>query len=785
MSLNRLTVLAASTALTALIIPAAMAQEAPQGDQRTTLEEIVVTAQKREESLQKVPVAVTALSEDAIVNARITSVANLSGFAPNLQILNQGLASIPTVVLRGISSGVSNNAVDPKIGMYLNGVYIGRSVGSAFDLADIERVEVLRGPQGTLFGRNATGGAISIITAAPTGEFGVRQLLSYGNYNSFRARTIVDLPAFGPVSLKVSYLHDEAKGDVRNLIGGRTINFSLRDPNFPTLTYANRLGGKNVDAVQVAARIDVSDDLTIDYNFDYTDSKTVGRATQLLGPTGDSTGQLAGGILAFQPLFGGITNRSVKHLDAVANATSVEPLTVEGHAVTVEWRQSDTVSLKSITAYRKFNQKPNIYDLGSTGGLKFTATQLGALLTGNAAAIPFLPVGANDSFFTLLTARSTKQKQFSEELQLNIDTDRFNLVAGAFYFHERSPALDVLGVFQPVANGMVLPTPFDAIFGSGVTESVAVNDSMAIFGQGTYHLTDQLDITGGLRYTIDDRETELIRVSVAQGGSLQPGTYKSSYKKLNYTAIVTYKPSDDINTYAKISTGYVSGGILSAIPYGPETLTAYELGLKSQLWDNRLRANIAAFYSDYKDLQTQTFVGGVQRFQNAAKARIYGIEGEFDLVPVDGLTLSSSVGYNNFKYKKYLNNGVDVTDVVRPIYIPKWTLRLTGQYDFPEFSGGGNLFVRANARFRSKSEITAYPTLNPAVDAVAKTPAFWLVDARAGVASLPIGGTSISLSGYVSNLFDVDHYTFGPTAINQVSIPDQRRRYGVEMSVAF
>ncbi|SNS35834.1 iron complex outermembrane recepter protein [Sphingomonas laterariae] len=778
---------ASAIAITALQATPALAQEAAQDAVSSGgLEDIVVTAQRREENLQNVPVAVTAMNTEALDQARIVNVQNLSGYAPSLQITTQGIASIPTLQVRGITSGTSDNAVDPKVGIYLDGVYIGRSVGAIFDLADLARVEVLRGPQGTLFGRNSTGGAISLVSAAPSGEFGLRQQLSYGNYDAFRSRTVLDLPAFGPLSVKLSYLHDEFGGDTDNLIGGKTLDLRLRRPEFGVLKYADKLGYRNVDAFQVAARLDLSDDLTVDYRFDYTDSKTVGRAVQLLGPTGDSTGQLAAGILALQPLNGGITNLGKKRMDAVANATSLEPLTVEGHNVTVEWGVNDILTVKSITAYRKFKQKPQIFDLGSTGGLKLSPGQLGAMLTGGDVLAAPLP-GPNDSFFTLMTARSTSQKQFTEEMQFIFNWDSFDLTSGVFYFHENSPATNVLGIFQPVVNGVVIPTPLDNVFGSGVTETRAINDSMAGYGQLTWHATDQLDIAVGLRYTIDDRATDLISATAASsGGNLVPGrTYKTSYEKLNYTGIITYRPTDDITTYAKIASGYVAGGILGAIPYGPETLVSYELGLKSQLFDNRLRANFAAYYSDYKDLQVQTFVGGVQRFENAGKARIWGLEGEFQAAPVDGLTIDANFSYTNVKYKEYMQNGVNVADIVNIIYTPKWTARLGGQYDFFELANGGNFFVNVDARYRSGTPLTAFPTGRPGLDELAYAKKYILTDARAGIANLPIAGTEVGISLYGKNLFDVDRGTFGPTAINQVIVPDLGRTYGVEATLKF
>lgn len=774
--------------LSSTYLQPAYAQEKPKSalsEKDAGLDEIVVTAQRREESLQDVPVAVTAFGADALESARMTNVRNLSGYAPNFQVTTQGLQSTPNINIRGISSGTANNAVDPKVGIYLDGVYVGRTVGAVFDLADIERVEVLRGPQGTLFGRNATAGAVSLVTSPPTGEFGVKQNLSYGNDNAFRSRTILNLPAFGPFSLKLAYLHDEVDGDTDNLIAGRTIDLSQRSAAFGTLRYADKLGGRNTDAVQVAARFDEGNGLTVDYRFDYTDSRSVGRAAQLLGALPGAVGTIHKGILAYQPLTGGITNLSVKRLDAVANASSVERVEVQGHSLTVTWAQSDAVTVKSITAFRKLHQHPYIYDMAASGGVRFTAAQLGMLLSGNVAGIPGAPVGPNDILFSLLTARESQQRQLSQEVQFQITQDAFDLVAGAFYFHERAPETGIAGIFQPVTNGVVIPGPLDARFGSGTTRSTTINDSMAAYGQLTYHLTDTIDLTSGLRYTIDDRQTNLYAVSGLQGGSLQPGTYKSSYKKLNYTLIGTWRPDHNITAYGKISTGYVSGGIMNAIPYGPESLTAYEGGLKTQFFGNRLRANFAAFYMDYKDLQTSNFVNGVVSFANAGKANITGFEAEVDAMPIDGLTLSGSAGYSDFNYKKFVLNGVDVANVARPAYFSKWTTRASAQYDMPEFSGGGHFFARVDARWRSNSKIVSTPIADPVMEDRATTKAYWLVDGRAGIANFPVGGVPVGLSIYGQNLFDKNYYSFGAPVTGLSGIYDRGRTYGVELSMAF
>lgn len=369
---------------------------------------------------------------------------------------------------------------------------------------------------------------------------------------------------------------------------------------------------------------------------------------------------------------------------------------------------------------------------------------------------------------------------------------------GGFYFRERSPAINILGIMQPTINGMVVPIPdFDEAFGNGVNETIARNSSLAGYAQATFHVTDQFDISLGGRYTHDKRETELIRTGspgVGSGGLLPPGTYKKKYNEFTYTAIATYRPTSDLTAYAKIATGYVAGGILGAIPYEPETLTSYELGLKTELFDRRLRANLAAYYMDYKDLQLQTFQGGVQRFENAGKARIWGWEAEFTAVPTDGLTLEANFGYQNFKYKEYWTTAapghegtlVDAADQAQATYSPKWNLRFSGQYNFPEFSSGGHFMARLDARYRSTVPLGTFPPDTPALAKLAVAKAHWIVDGRVGLVDMPMMGTKVGVSLWGQNLFDKDDVSlFGPTAIVQTIQYINGRTYGLEVNFAF
>ncbi|SFR88844.1 TonB-dependent receptor [Sphingomonas jatrophae] len=752
------------------------------------LQDIVVTAQRREENLQNVPVAVTAVTAAQLTDLRITSIRNLSVIAPGLQINTQGRQTVPTVNIRGISSGSTIVAVDPKVGIYVDGVYIGRVVGSVFEVADIERVEVLRGPQGTLFGRNATGGAISIVSAAPRGEFGVRGTVSYGNYDAKRAKISLDLPSVGPFSARISYLHDDIKGDVRNLIGGQTFDVSRTVPQFGVFKAAKRLGGRNVDGVLVSLRGEFGA-VQADYRFDYTDSRSVGRVQQSYGVLpADALGRLVGPILALQPLYGGITNISTEPLDAVANAHSVDRVKTQGHSLTLTADATDWLTLKSISSYRKMDQAPSIFDLGASGGLLFSRAQLLGLLTGNAAAItnPANRPGPRDHFFSIFNGYENHQQQWSQETQATITTQAFDLIAGAFYFHEQNPTTNLLASLASFTNGVL--TPVSAA--PPITQLRTDNDAFAFYAQGTYHLTDSFDLTGGLRYSIDDRGTEITSLSGAQVGSIGVGNFKASFKRTNYAVIATWRPTEDITTYAKVSTAYVSGGIYAGTRFDPEDLTAYEVGIKSKLFDNHLRLNLAAYQNDYKDLQTQVFANGISTISNAGKARIRGAEAELELVPVRGLTISGNLSYVDFKYREYVLGGVDVAGIARPPFTSKWTGRASIGYSGSDFGNGAHPIARLDASYRSKVQLGPLAVLDlngqrAAVDRYNTASGYWLLDGRIGIADLPVGRGGVSISAFGQNLLDKDYTAYGVNAAQLVRGVERGRTYGIELGFDF
>ncbi len=793
---NLRTTLVASTILVGLATSAQAQSSTDQSIAPTSsaeavgLTEIVVTAQRREESLQKVPVAVTALTQDTLDAFRVTSIERLGSLAPNLTISTQGISINPSISIRGINSGTINPGVDPKVALYLDGVYIGRSAGAVFDLADLERVEVLRGPQGTLFGRNATAGAISLITAKPTGTFSVKQLLSYGNYEAFRSRTVVNLPALGPLSVKLSYLHDQIDGDVRNSLKGQSINIAPRgDPHFGRFTFAGRLGQRNTDAFQVAARLDLGADITADYSYDLTDIHESGRATQILTTVNDATGGLVKGLFAFQPLTGGTTNLSTKPLDRVAAGTSVGHTTIQGHALTISYNPTSDLRIKSITGLRFLNQRPFVYDIAGSAGIRFSLPQFLDLLSGNVARIPTeAPPGPNDIVSTLFTARSSRQRQISQELQASYTSDFADITGGAFYFHERAPATDLTGIFQPIVAGNVVAIPaLDQTFGSGYTTSIASNTSYAGYAQVVVHLTPMFDLAGGMRVTHDKRKTNLVSTAATTGNALPPGLYQQSYTRVNYTGIVTYRPTDAVNLYLKVATGYVAGGVLSGIPFNPEKLASYEAGAKTQLFDNRLRFNAAAFYQDYRSVQVLGFANGVQSFRNAGRAKIPGFELEVQALPVRGLSLSGNVGYNGTKFKEYIVNGINMASTARFQYTSKWTGQASAEYDL-ETNSDYLPFIRFDGSYRSSFYLSTFPVGTTDVaftETLNRVRPYWLVDGRIGVKDLSFGGITSELSFYGANIFNTRRYSFGANIISLTGNYDRGRTYGLELKANF
>ena len=730
------------------------------GQRQGQLTEVIVTAQKREENLQAVPVAITALGTEALDRLAVTSVSDLYGAVPNLWIVPQATSpGNPSATIRGVNSNVSLTVQDGGVAFYVDGVYIANNMGAALDVADIERVEVLRGPQGTLYGRNATGGAINFITRAPSGKFGIRQDLTTGNYNLFKSRTRIDLPEWNGISATLSFLRQESDGFVRNLTPGRTVDYSLLTAGAKgRVTTPELLGGTDIKAYHAAIRYE-RDRLQVDYKFDYTDSANIPRAIQVLGFVDTAGGQLAELIYGMQPP-GTPALVSSTRLDAVSNPyVSAELLEVMTNVLTLSYEANDSLTIKNIAAYRDVN---NFSTSDLAGG--------GALVD---------PFGGTGAPFTLFTGVYNRDMwQFTEELQLIGQTDRLEWVAGLYYLNVYHPEggthTSINYAFQLMPsdlNGGLFPV-------SASPPGFVENKAYAVFGQGTFHLNDRLDATLGVRQSWDERS--------AFHGSSGVG-YNKKLDHFDWTAILTYRPSDTVTTYGKLATAYLSGGVSGAsqVPYDPEEVFQAELGVKADLFGRRLRANVATFWSDYKDIQVLDFSTGEVRFVNAAAATVYGAEVELTAVPTDQLELGLSYGYTNFKYDEFILGGVDVTHTQRAWFRPEHTGNVSAEYRFGTFPWGGALSLRVDASYQSKIFFAPVQS-NPEYDAASIGDPRWELNARATLADIPLGSAKGRLSLWGRNLANEDELEFaaavGSTIIGTFMRP---RTYGLDLTVEF
>ncbi|MDD3797625.1 MAG: TonB-dependent receptor [Novosphingobium sp.] len=722
--------LACATAMLAMAAPA-YGQEgdaAPAQDTAGGLKEIVVTAQKKAEVLQKVPVAVTAFTADAIEKAQIVNVASLTSLAPNLNVSVQPAGStLPTLTIRGVTGGQATPGADNGVSLYVDGVYTGAGYGALSGLADIERVEVLRGPQGTLYGRNSTGGAVNFITRGPSGKFGIRQEFTVGNRSKFRAKTRLDLPEVNGFSAVVTYLHDEQKGWGHNLGAGQEWDFTdLTDGKLGKTVSSKRLGSRNIDGVHADIRYE-SDKFKASYKADYVHNVLTMTPQQVLGFSSGIGGTYAAGVYMAQPYVGGTQiDPSFERQDYVNNwFTAPEKLKVFTTSLTLSYEFSDQLSIKNILAYRTFTDTvPN--GLDGAGGLR------DALGSGAPLVLLGVPTYAHET-------------QWTNEFQVNYNSDLVDIVGGLFFYTERYNYRAPLLSFTTVPDF----APPEDLVSKG--RSKTHNRSYAAYAQATFHLTGQLDLTGGIRQTKDKRETTAIDTTSAL---LPPGTFKKSFNHTDWTANITFRPTNDMTLYAKVATGFLSGGVVSAgVPFDPEELTQYEVGAKTEMLDRHLRLNLAAFYSDYRDLQAIDFSLGYTRFTNAGKSRIQGLELEATALPLPGLMLTANMGYTDFKYKSYVLGGVDVTSIYKAVYFPKFNSALGMEYTLPAFGNGSELSFNLGATYRSKVRYTQ-PTNAADLNEATISPSKWLLDARATLAHVPLGGLDAKISVWGKNLTD-------------------------------
>ncbi len=735
----------AATALCSTVALPAFAQEA-QSDEGG-IAEIVVTAQKRAENVQDVPIAISAFTAEALSERAVTSVASLSNISPNVTLDAgtpfSGSSAVLSAYIRGIGANDFAFNIDPGVGIYLDGVYLARSVGANQDLPDVERIEVLKGPQGTLFGRNTIGGAISIVTHDPGKEFRFKGDLTVGKFGLIQTRGTVDLPLSESLSSSVAFSTKNRNGYLKRIAFPGASNFaSTPITNYKAAGYDNiglgSEGGDDSWNLRGKVKYDNGGSIRVTLTGDYSNIDQSQLANRLIATTpavfagtyncairgivaapGDTTTcgggppsfAYLGGIGGLNTIFDNPTvfgvnadanpsnnrlpydNRFVtSDIDtSYANGNNYSKLKSYGGAGTVEFDLSEDILLKSITAYRELHWNVGMDIDGS-------------------------PLNFLHTSFTM------NQYQFSQELQLNGSAmdKKLNYVFGAYYFKEAGDLHDYV------------------TFAEGLLQVDGPNDlstkNYAFFGQVDYRPTEQIGISVGGRYTHENKLFEgfqsdangltykiLNQVGVPPCASINPtisdacrlaagfpnagqplryyiaGTQKKSFNNFSPKVGLQYHPSDDVMTYASWSKGYKTGGwttrlsnpLQTAPDFDEEKATTWEVGVKSTLIDRKLQLNAAVFTTKYAGIQLNFQQGVSPTIQNAGDARIKGFEVELTAAPADGFLINASVGFTDSKYTSVLPGAqVAANPFQAGVFpgadlpkTPKWKFNISPRYE--------------------------------------------------------------------------------------------------------
>lgn len=619
---------AVGAAVLGVAVPAA-AQDVPWADEGGTLQEVVVTAQKREENLQDVPISITAVSGEQLQHRSIDGLAGLNAIAPNVMFRESpGAALISRVSIRGSFPGQVAIYGEPSVGLYLNGVYLGKSQGSVFDIVDIERVEVLRGPQGTLFGRNTEGGAINFITRQPSGEFRGSAGVEFGNFDHRAVKANLDLPRFGIASVSLGVRKQERDGWMENLGG----------PD---------LGAQDREAVRASLKLDFADSFNAVYDFDYSNIDNT--------PVPITLYALDGWRGTFPALFGPALGTAIQNALAPYVTTGrPETLNVTGagpnplyersksnaHALALIWQASDQDELKYIFAKRSMH----FADQHDLDGTPLDSITLGPVVWGLRAH----------------SSRSSHYEQDSHELQWVGSRGRFQHVLGLYYFTD---------------DGETEGAQDFSLFGNPQQRAdyALGTRAKAIYSQVDYSISDRWTATLGVRYTEEEKSgwSHRFRTNGFKGAfvaEILPFTaYSEEFSATTPVAALSFRPNEDLSFYARVATGFQSGGFSPEVsdprvttPYKPEESVATEIGMKSTLLGGRARLNVALYHTKVTEQQmTQLLPGTTQSLMvNAGESTRKGAEVEAELLLADGWQLQLGYGYLDAKFDKYIDNAL-------------------------------------------------------------------------------------------------------------------------------
>jgi iron complex outermembrane receptor protein len=732
----------------------AVAADAPAADDQSQLSDIVVTATKRETSLQKTPIAVSVLSATNLQERHVQSLYDLAdGAVPSLRVATfEARQSALTVGIRGIVPLDANQpAREQGVGIYIDGIYLARQHGLNAALFDLERVEVLKGPQGTLFGRNTEGGALSLVSKAPTGEFGLRATAGVSNYGGYNGDAHIDFPKIGDFAFKLDGVIQYQGATIKNPLAGQT-----------GWNYYNRRGFRFATRWTPSSKF--SADLATDVGYDantpfYSQLLNVNpngcvAGAQAAVPNcllpGTNYTTLTGTVKAVPSIVTVGTGRATVADIGVVQEPSVDK--TFGTSLTLKWKVADWIELRSITGYRQVSASQ--YD--NSGG---------------AHRVPVFNAGG---LFSRYSLSDLTQHQWSQEIQAVGSLPRIEYAVGGLFFYEQAAetaATPSTNTWNATGTAYTINDPCVGSGGFGWQRgcrsfdraSRAEATSLAVFGQATYtpaFLNDTLHLTLGGRFTYDDKSGALYIVNNIP----RPYTYVEKDSRFNPQVTLAWSPTPSVNIYAKYATGYRSGGASSrSVTYRafkPEDIKSYEIGAKTEFFDHRVRLNLAAYIADRQNSQidfsttqfdaiTSTTRNTIETVNAPGTTKIRGVEADLTVTPVRGLTLNASYAYTYTKVPLTANPSTGVLQQVFIVFTPRNAASGSLDYNYP--IGDKSLKLHLDANYsQSTQAFDTYATHNDAS---------FLVNGRLTLADISLGSSNgkLAISVWARNVFNEAH----------------------------
>lgn len=765
---HALTTGATALALAFVLSPLASAVQAQSESRESSMrqiEEVVVTARRKEESAQSVPVAVTALSAGKLEQFNINNFDDLQHFDPSLNVsASSGRPNQPIYSLRGIRPTEAVFGQDPTVAIYMADVVLSPAKATNQGMYDLQSVQILKGPQGTLFGRNTTGGAILLTPKKPGEEFGGNVMVGAGSFGLMETEFGIDLPVTDTFAMRLAGRVTDKDGYQKNVAPGQY--------------YGDRRGGGETYSTRLTAVWDITDTVVNETVLTWDKVDLNGRTATLQGYNPASALRFYNGaaLPSFADAFERAQSRDVHKIESDMRERSEAE--VAGILNTTTIQLNDTLSLKSIAAYRDMDAY-EVVDMDATG------------IAG-----------------VLSSMQTTEMEHASFELQLlgTAFDGKLDWVTGLYWYYEdgteHSPG-DVLYAIQPTRN------PFTQV-------SSISNHSYSIFGQGTYHFSDQWSLTAGARWTYDDKEMVVTAgdpttCALSDGTGLLPldqcsVSMSESFSQPTGTVSLEYQPNEFTMFYASSRLGYRAGGFNARAatpeeyqPFDQETLIDLELGAKIDwgIGDWSMRTNAALYQQWYDDIQRTVVVTGPtgapgSAIQNAAEATVTGLELEQTISPTENLSIMLQYAYTDPEYKSWEDNGVDVSDT--PFFFtPEHAFTATISYRYPLQGDAGTLTLGASATWQDDIWLNALQTsaiidsVPSSVHPALKQDDYWLVGLTLGWEN--VMGSNVDLTAYAKNLTDEEYAVGGVMLYHSLGLSTkvfgEPRNFGLQLRYQF